>query len=126
MAIPAALETRLRHLGRLGDGWDSEGGRAITPFAVDQARELLAYCLGANPMLPREPFISPAPDGGLAIEWNGDDGVRELVLAISPDDSRNARFLAIDRFGWRKSGAVERLSDLDEIIGRVWPTAHAA
>lgn len=67
-------EKRLSAPASLKDDWDSYGGKAPTPKALERAKELL-YIV---------PTPVPVNDGGIWLTWCCSDG-EEFFLRINPD-----------------------------------------
>lgn len=59
-------------------GWDGYGAKPISPLALSEARQLLAVIPAR--LLPDE--VLAEPHGGIAFQWNADDG-NTLVLSLN-------------------------------------------
>ena len=77
--LPLHLEPLLpvmAELTRLEAGWNSYGGRPASPFAASRALALLVDAGWDGPL----PNVSPMADGGITLEWGGDDASVELIV----------------------------------------------
>jgi hypothetical protein len=93
---------QLLDLLALGPGWNSYGARRIDPRAVTAAIRLLVQA-GWDGHLPS---ISPTPQGGVQLEWGGqDDGVE---LLFTPDGAITA---LIDVNGEMREHEAEGVAD---------------
>ena len=66
----------MTELTRLEPGWDSYGGRPTSSYAAGRALALLVDTGWDGPL----PSISPMADGGITMEWGGDDSSVELIV----------------------------------------------
>lgn len=68
MSLPINQEERLAEIAALPANWNSYGAERITPFALEEARRLLAQIpegeLPACAVLPRA-------NGGIDLDWPG-------------------------------------------------------
>jgi hypothetical protein len=84
--LPAHLEpllSAIAELTGLDPGWDSHGGRPTSSFAASKALALLVDAGWDGPL----PNVSPMADGGITMEWGGDDAGVELIIRASGDAS---------------------------------------
>jgi hypothetical protein len=84
--LPAHLEPLLRsmtELLRLEPGWDSYGGRPTNSYAAGRALALLVDAGWDGPL----PSVSPMADGGITLEWGGDDCSVELIVRVGGNAS---------------------------------------
>lgn len=105
------VQTQLRAIKNLPEGWDSHGSGSPDASVVDTA-EWVLRCLGIARDLPR-PHVNPTPGGGVQFEWEADDRYFELeVLA-----ERAATYLYCDdSAGVEESGEVFERESLDAIV----------
>ena len=84
-AIPKSLSQRLDLFLSLPDNWDSYGAAPISPNTISRVeaalREIFTVAGEDAPL----PFIAPANDGTIVLEWKTAEG-RGLTLDIAPDD----------------------------------------
>jgi len=76
------LAENLRHLSTLQAGWDGAGSREVSNRALFLADLRIREVLGGFDNLVA-PYLVPAGDGSVQIEWHESDG--ELELSIDPD-----------------------------------------
>jgi hypothetical protein len=121
VALPQELSDRLDHLARLPQNWDSYGAVSINPKAIERVRSILReiFAVGAKDI--PHPFIAPANDGTLVLEWETANG-KELILDVPPDDEP-ASFLLVEPEAHGKERETEGLVGepwtLAEVIGRL-------
>lgn len=93
--LPHALSERLKQLAQLPQNWDSYGAPPISPRTIEQAssvlREILAIDAAKDVPLP---FIAPAGDGTIVMEWTT-PWEKELIISVHPDDEP-ATFLLVE------------------------------
>ena len=77
----AEMEKTFRRFEALPENWDSYGGAAISPAAIETARWILTAVIDRN--LP-EPWIAPGGDGGIGMQW--DLPRLELYIDIVPGE----------------------------------------
>ena len=77
----AVMEETLLRFSELPENWDSYGGRAISPDAIDEARRILRVAINLN--LP-EPWVAPGGDAGIGIQWDTDRA--ELYIDVVPEE----------------------------------------
>ena len=75
----AQMEETLRRFSELPENWDSYGGHAISPDAIEEARGILVAAIDLN--LP-EPWVAPGGDAGIGIQWDTDG--MELYIDVVP------------------------------------------
>ncbi len=90
-----ALESRLAELAALEADWDTYGALAISPAAIERAREVF-IAVGIRPW-----HIVPLGDGGVVGHWRGwPNGLcgeeHEVELEVHPDGNYTI-FLVINR-----------------------------
>ncbi|MGH8589599.1 MAG: hypothetical protein ACREXX_09795 [Gammaproteobacteria bacterium] len=76
---------RLQHLSRLGDNWDSYGGRPLTDKAILTALSVIARLL-CDESVP--PAIVPTSEGGVQLEWHREGD--ELEIRVTPNGEISA------------------------------------
>lgn len=77
--LPAHLQPlllALADLTTLESDWDSYGGRPTSSYAAGRALVLLADAGWDGPL----PNVSPMADGGITLEWGGDDASVEFIV----------------------------------------------
>jgi hypothetical protein len=77
-------EQRLRHLSQLPEGWDSYGGRPVSPEVIEEAKSVLLEAIAPGGLGLPAPFIAPISNGGIGLEWKLESG-KEFVLEIPPE-----------------------------------------
>ena len=77
----AELEEMLRRFLELPEDWDSYGGLAISPDAIEEARNILTYAIKLD--LP-EPWVAPGGDAGIGIQWDTERA--ELYIDVVPNE----------------------------------------
>ena len=75
------FQASLRPLQQLRDGWAGPNSRAVSPAVFYLVQHHLAMALARVPN-PQLPYVVPTVDGGLQIDWHGDDV--ELEALFSP------------------------------------------
>ena len=85
-----ATRERLQLLQSLPENWNGCGELLITRGAVVRTAELLA-ALGPTRSTPD---VVPTPDGGVQIEWSGDDG--DLEVEVQAVGGISASFVGAD------------------------------
>ena len=120
-ALPKELSDRLDHLADLPQNWDSYGASPINPKVIQRVRAILREILALGGEDIPLPFVAPAGDGGLELEWTSLSG-EELMLELSPED-RPVAFLLVERTdsGEKKEteGTIGDLFTLEEITRRL-------
>ena len=111
--LPREILDRLNYLAGLPENWDSEGASAVTEFTINRIKGLLRRAYSAAGDRLTIPFISPAHDGMLVIEWKGPTG-KELILDV-PSDETFPGFLLVEL---RPTGDEV---ETDAEIGDEWP-----
>lgn len=120
-SLPPELSDRLNRLATLPQNWDSYGAAPINPKTIKRVRSILReiFAVGAKDI--PHPFIAPANDGTLVLEWETRNG-KELILDVPPDDEP-ASFLLVEpeAQGGEKEieGLVGEAWTLAEVIGRL-------
>ncbi len=79
---------QISQLQELDDDWDLDGAHRIDPEAIQAASRLLRGVeeiawQGDVPWQP--PEIGPAPDGSVALTWEG--GIRQALMVFRPGQS---------------------------------------
>ena len=84
--IPREILDRLDYLATLPPNWDNDGASAVSELTVNRVKQLLrrAYTAGGNRL--SVPFISPAHNGMLVVEWKTSTG-KELILDVPPNET---------------------------------------
>jgi hypothetical protein len=118
--MPKSLSQRLDLLLSLPDNWDSYGAAPINPNTISRVeaalREIFMVVGESAPL----PFIAPANDGTIVLEWKTAEG-RELTLDIPPDDGPMSFLLITPESpepetegvvgeGWTLTEVIKRLS----------------
>jgi hypothetical protein len=104
------LRESYQPLRLLRDGWDGPGSKAVSIPLIYRVERALRDSL-TSVREPKLPFVVPAPDGGLQIEWHQES--LELEVLFSPDGSVSALLedhahgLEIEKDG---AGALDLLS----------------
>lgn len=115
-ALPQELSDRLEYLASLPQDWDSYGAARIGGEAIERTKQVLLEVLAlANGAVPL-PFIGPANDGTLVLEWKTPAG-KELILDI-PLGAEPLPFLLVEPQG--PEGEVET----EGVIDKTWPLAE--
>ena len=93
--IPQKIEQELLEIAVLPAGWDGNGISAVTPYTANRTRCLLniAYTWGKQGLPP--PFMSPAKDGRMVLEWQNANG-KELIVEIPSTEDEAIRFLLVE------------------------------
>ncbi len=84
--LPTHLEPllpALAELTRLEPGWDSYSGRPTSSHAASRALALMVDAGWDGPL----PTVSPMADGGITMEWGGDDASVELIVRAGGEAS---------------------------------------
>jgi hypothetical protein len=112
MAIETAqIEAEIRQLqefAALEPDWNAHGAKRIAPSAIQHAIDLVRRVADATHIGPD--FVAPLANGGVQLEWDGDDAAIEVE--VHPDD----------RFSYLLKG-TERLEKHDvplhEVLDRI-------
>ncbi len=93
--LPESVEADLQRLAALPAGWDGTSIAAVTEITIERSRFFLqlAYRFGRG-RLP-EPFLSPAYDGRLILEWQAENG-NELIIDVPHSPDGHIRFLLVE------------------------------
>ena len=110
--LPSALYNRLNELSRLPDNWDSYGALPISPQVIERATSTLREILAFPEKGISLPFVAPACDGTIGMEWNAESG-KELILDIPPCD-QPLSFLLVEPV--EGNGEVE----IEDVIDEKW------
>ena len=110
--IPKVLADRLGDLGRLQHNWDGYGASAISPRTIKRVESALREILAADGKGVPLPFIAPANDGTIVLEWKTPVG-KELIIDVPPPDEPIS-FLLIDPEG------LEGKNQKEGVIGDPW------
>lgn len=102
--------SRLQHLSRLGDNWDSYGGRPPADEAVFTALAVIARVLRDE---STPPAMVPTSEGGVQLEWNREG--EELEIRVMPDGAISA-FRFNERAGEGNELDHVTLSDLTRLL----------
>jgi len=84
--LPTHLEPllpALAELTRLEPGWDSYSGRPTSSHSASRALALIVDAGWDGPL----PNVSPMADGGITMEWGGDDASVELIVRAGGEAS---------------------------------------
>lgn len=108
--LPSALYDHLHELSRLPDNWDSYGALPISPQVIERATSTLREILAFPEKGISLPFVAPACDGTIGMQWNAESG-KELILDIPPCD-QPLSFLLVEPV--EGNGEVEIEDVLDE------------
>lgn len=102
--------SRLQHLSRLGENWDSYSGHPPTDTSVFTTLAVVVRLLRDQGDVPA---IVPTSEGGIQVEWHRDSG--ELEIRVGPDGELSA--FRFDEQG-RRAYDLEhvRLSDLSNLL----------
>lgn len=76
---------RLQHLSRLGDNWDSYGGRPVADEAVFTALSVIARLLSDESVPPE---VAPTSEGGVQLEWHREG--EELEIRVTSNGEISA------------------------------------
>ena len=114
--LPEFVLDRLSMLAQLPADWDSYGAPPINADTTKRAASTLSEILGTGEVEVPLPFIAPAGDGTIVMEWKTDAG-KELILDVPPDDGP-LTFLLVEP---TESG---KELELEETIGERWPLAQ--
>ena len=115
--IPGQILDRLDYLAGLPENWDGEGATAVTEFTINRIKGLLRRAYFAAGVQIPIPFISPAHDGMLVVEWKTETG-KELILDVPPDETPPG-FLLVE-----PSPSGDEY-ETDAEIGDEWPIERA-
>ena len=115
VVLPQAVSDRLSHLANLPQDWDSYGGSPMSPKAIRRAELILKEALTIAKEVP-PPFIAPANDGTVVLEWKTSTG-KELILDI-PLDDEPVSFLLVEPK--KPEGEIET----EGVIGKPWALAE--
>ena len=113
--LPQGLSDRLERLSLLPENWDGYGASPISPQVIRRAELVLKDTLGlAGDDIPL-PFIAPAGDGTVVLEWKTATG-KELVLDI-PEKNEPLPFFLVEPAG------LEAEAEIEGVIGEIWTLA---
>ena len=111
--LPKVISDRLNKFAQLPQNWDSYGAPPIRPQTIELAasvlREILAYEAAKDVPLP---FVAPAGDGTIVMEWKTEWG-KELILDVPPGDGP-LTFLLVEPT--EDGGELE----IEDTIGEHW------
>ncbi len=105
---------RLKELAQLEADWDSYGAKAISSVALVKVFEVLE-ALKERFVKVKEPlpqFIAPLADGGLQLEWNGQQG--DIEVEIYPDGDLG--YVLIEGQGTTRKFQEKNQVSLDEVL----------
>ena len=111
--IPEEILDRLEYLAGLQENWDSGGATGVSEVTIDKVKDLLRRAYSAAGVRVPIPFISPAHDGMLVLEWKISTG-KELILDVPPDETPPG-FLLVE-----PSPSGDEF-ETDAEIGEEWP-----
>ena len=114
--LPKSVLNRLNTLAQLPQNWDSYGAPPINSQTTERAALTLREILGTGEVEVPLPFIAPAGDGTIVMEWKTDAG-KELILDVPPNDGP-LTFLLVE-----PTDSGEEL-EIEETIGERWPLAQ--
>ena len=80
------VASELTRLGQLRPGWDGRHGKRVTQEAVYATARVMINLLDRHSQVPQ---FFPLPDGGIQVEWYGDDEIE-----INVDNSGEAYVIA--------------------------------
>lgn len=106
---------RLKELAQLEADWDSYSAKAISSVALVRAFEVIESVKDRFKTKVKEPlpqFIAPLADGGLQLEWNGQQG--EIEIEIYPD--RDLGYVFIEGQGTNRKFQEKHQVSLDEVM----------
>lgn len=119
--LPPELSDRLKHLATLPQNWDSYGAAPISPETISRVRSMLRQILAAGGDNPPLPFIAPASEGTIVLEWKTGRG-KELILDV-PHGDEPISFLLVEPQGpeaeKETEGVIGESWTLVEVIGRL-------
>jgi hypothetical protein len=119
--LPPELSDRLKHLATLPQNWDSYGAAPINPKTIERVRSILREIIAAGAKDIPLPFIAPANDGTLVLEWKTGGG-KELILDV-PHGDELISFLLVEPQGpeaeKKTEGVIGEPWTLVEVIGRL-------
>ena len=75
------------------EGWDGEGAAAITADTLVAARDFLGRLPSGIPT----PFVAPASDGTIGLEWRDVGSIKKLFVDIGPGSVATAYWRSADR-----------------------------
>ena len=106
----ADMDGMLRRFSELPENWDSYGGHAISPEAIEEARSILVAAIDLN--LP-DPWVAPGGDAGIGIQWDTDR--IELYIDIVPKQ-QTTYVLAPKAGNTVTADGVLTAENLDEVL----------
>lgn len=112
--LPSYLEPllpALAELTMLQPGWDSYGGRPTSSYAASRALALLIDAGWDGPL----PTVSPMADGGITMEWGGDNSSVELIVRAGGNAS-----VLVDVEGEMSEGPVSGSGDPALLDALLW------
>lgn len=93
--LPQNVEANLNRIRALPVGWDGAGIAAVAETTISRTRFFLGLAFFHGEGELPNPFMSPAHDGRLILEWETDSG-KELIVDIPPSLSTPIRFLLVE------------------------------
>jgi len=111
----APIFERLKELAQLKVDWDSYGAEPVSSVALVAAFELLdavkeRLCRKVREPLPQ--FIAPLADGGLQLEWSGQQGDIEVEI----DPSGDLGYVLIEGQGTNRKFKEQHQVSLNEVL----------
>ncbi|MBE9130114.1 MULTISPECIES: hypothetical protein [unclassified Coleofasciculus] len=111
----APIFKRLKELAQLEADWDSYGAEPVSSVAIVTAFELLdalreQLSRKVRELLPQ--FIAPLVDGGLQLEWSGQQG--ELEVEIDPNGDLG--YVLIEGQGTNRKFKEQHQVSLNEVL----------
>ncbi len=111
----APIFERLKELAQLKADWDSYGAEPVSSVALVAAFELLdavkeRLCRKVREPLPQ--FIAPLADGGLQLEWSGQQGDIEVEI----DPNGDLGYVLIEGQGTNRKFKEQHQVSLNEVL----------
>ena len=95
VTLPQEVEEALARIAGLPADWDGHGTVAVDPATIERTEYVLrvAFLFGGG-HLPA-PFIGPAYDGRMILEWDDETG-KELIVDVPASLDARIRFLLVE------------------------------
>jgi len=106
---------RLKEIAQLKADWDSYGAEPVSSVALVAAFELLDTVREQISRKVREPlpqFIAPLADGGLQLEWSGQQGDIEVEI----DPNGDLGYVLIEGQGTNRKFKEQHQVSLNEVL----------
>ena len=110
--LPDSILERLNRFATLPENWDSYGAPPISQKIIDWAVSTLREILRIGKKEIPLPFIAPAGDGRIVMEWKTELG-KELILDVPPN-TEPLSFLLVEPT--EDGGEIET----EDVIGEDW------